>query len=371
MADWRTTLEQVKTQLHLQEQEERWKPDILDRLFEGLSKGREVKTLVVHRHPDVDAWLCLWIASKFIQETKGANIVFVNSGETLNGDDQNDLSVLHFDTGGGEYDQHGKGLERSSSAFLLVIRKGLDQIPGILPLLELSIAVDNIDPVPPTSIHYSIEGYAFLLRHEDGSTDWDKVKERVFELFDIVFGQETQRVQSREQLNRYANQIALPNGIHITNILWQPQLREAAFEEGAMVVIWTDSLQRSVATGNVATRAEFNWARKLPTFRKDEWERIFYTGIQRNRRFPQLFLDRVAEELDLAEARKRRVHPHDLPAIWFLHETKTLILNGSRTHEPAREEFTALTPTEIVGIVQRTLSFIPTHITSRWGLAPR
>jgi hypothetical protein len=304
----------------------------------------EVKTLVGHRFPDDDTWLCIWIAKKFIPKADKAEIVFVNAGETLPGSEE-DSSVLHFDTGGGEYDQHRKGLLRGSSATLLAKKLGLLEDPGLKPLLEMTEKVDHVKPLPVTSIHFIIEGYPRKFKNTDRTTNWQKVQERVFELFDIVYDQETARIQAKEKLHKYAEWHTLPNGIKVASILWHPECREAAFEAGAYAVVWTTS--------------------RGPNH--------FYTGIQTNRKYPMLFLDNVAAALRDQENKVRRINGQnqDLRSIgrtgpWYLHDSKHLILNGSRTWKPKEEEYTKLAPRQIVGLVHLALSAIPREIVSRW-----
>lgn len=303
----------------------------------------EIKKLVVHRFPDDDSWLSLWIAKKFIPKTTDAEIVFVNAGESLPGSD-GDNSILHFDTGGGEYDQHSKGYKSSSTSLLAQKLHLVEEEPGLKPLLDMAVAVDNIQPLLPTSIHFAIEGYPRIFRKSDGTIDWQRVQERTFELFEIVYNQETQRVQSRENLAKHAEWTTLPNGIRVCSLLWHPECREAAFETDAHVVIWTVSRN----------------------------SKHFYTGIQAHRNYP-VYLDNVAAALRSQESKTRgeTVPDEDLRRVgrlgaWYLHDSKKLILNGSRSWKPTPDEYTRLTPRQIVGLVHRALSAIPREIVSRW-----
>jgi hypothetical protein len=301
----------------------------------------EIKTLVGHRFPDDDALLCCWIAKKFIPKAANATIVFVNAGESLPGT-ENDPSVLHFDTGHGEYDQHGTKSWRMSSAQILVKKleeKFKIKEPALNPLLELAAAVDNIKPLPSTSIHFIIEGYPRMFRNGNGQIDWQEVQSHVFELFEIIYNQEKQRIQGREDLRRFAEWTTLPNGIKVAALLGHPELREAAFEAGATVVVWTQP------KGNGK----------------------FYTGIQRHRD-SEIRLDGVAGALRFADSREREINVQgrnlryigqttELP--WYLHDSLGLILNGSRSRKLEKEEFTKLQHRQILGIVHQSLSNIP------------
>lgn len=312
--------------------------DLLLRIVQDKTTS-EITTLVGHRFPDDDVWLCCWMARKWMPKAANAKIVFVNAGERFPGS-ENDPQVLHFDTGGGEYDQHGKGLRKTCSAVLLAQGLGLAEDPALQPLLEMVIAVDNVEPLPHTVIHYLIEGYPRRFRLQGSQIDWKTVEERVFEDFDIIYDQEVQRHQSRAMLKEHSEWTVLPNGVKIAALLWHPELREAAFEEGATVVIWT----------------------------RRQGPNRFYTGIQRNRNSP-IRLANTAATLRLIEAKRRNidVRGKNLTYIgngqpvpqWFLHDSLALILNGSRTWKPKENEYTILSAREIVAGVIQVLSAIP------------
>ena len=316
--------------------------ELVDKLLEIVfnSGSPEIKTLVGHKCPDDDTWLCCWIAKRFIPKAASATITFVNAGKTLSGT-ENDPSVLHFDTGGGEYDQHNKRSWRMSSAQILVnkLREKLNlKEPALRPLVELATATDNIKRQEATSIHSIIDGYPRLFK-KNGNTDWDVVQGRIFELFDIVYGQEKQRVESREKLGRLVEWIKLPNGIKIAVLFGHPALREAAFEAGAAVVVWT----------------------------QDKGGDKFYTGIQKHRDV-DIHLNGVAANIRWAESKERGIDASSwnlqyvglsekLP--WFLHDSEALIVNGSRGYPLKENEYTKLKPRQIVAIVRNTLSKLP------------
>lgn len=327
---------------------------LVDALFKALADtAPEIKKLVGHRFPDDDVWLCCWMAKRFIPKAAGAEMVFVNAGTALPGS-ENDPSVIHFDTGGGEFDQHTKERARISSATLLAEKLDRTQDPGLKALLAMVMAVDNVEPLLATSIHYAIEGYP---RHpnykkEDGTIDWEKVGERVFELFDSIYGQEEQRAQNRENLQRHAVWTTLSNGLKVVSLLGNPHLRDAAFEQGADVVLWTISKRNNG----------------------------FYVGVQRNRKLPQLSLRGVAMHLRGEEAylRQIQVNRGDLGYLqregpvpnWFLHQSLGLVLCGSRTWTLTAEEYTKIHPGALIQFVCRPLSAIPHDQVDGWRRQP-
>ena len=323
--------------------------ETIDRLLEILlNEGQQkIETLVTHKYPDDDALLCLWIAKNFIPNTREAKIIFVNAGTIIPGT-EDDPSVLYFDTGFGQYDNHAKGLKRSCSAKLLVEKLNLPKDNGLKPLIDLAVSADNIDPMPIRDIHYIIAGYPQKFRASgNGEIDWEKVQERVFELFDIVYGQEKGRNESRIRFQKIGRTTKLPNGIKVASILNNPSCRETAFEEGAAVVIWTQHKGKG-----------------------------FYTGIAVNRKYP-ILLDNVVANLRFQENKIRSIdgseenlrcagkRNEDDP--WFLYDNKKLILNGSRSFTPNEEQFTKLVPDTIIGAVHRSLSAIPRDVVSGWN----
>lgn len=374
--DWRAKLQELAGTMKKEAPLE----SLVDKIFNAIVEQiPRIETLVGHRWPDDDVWFSFWLAKRFLPEAKDARMVFVNAGEALPGS-EGDPSVIHFDTGGGKYDQHGRELKKTASAELFARALGIRENPGLQTLLDMVIKTDNAEEVARDSIHFAIEGYPYRFKLPSGQPDWTKVQERVFELFDMVCHQEELTAKNRVDLEKFAQWVILPNGIKLAVILWQPSLREAAYEKGAAVVLWTSSLRRNKQTGQILTHGEFNHEKRTATqegrWNNNEWGQVFYTGIQTSREWPHLFLTRAAYDLRFMEAWKRGtpVEEQELSQVgqvpgmpqWFLHDSRHLILNGSRTHTPMEGEFTELTPTEIIGSVKKSLSRIPRQLVSRW-----
>jgi hypothetical protein len=320
--------------------------DLIDQIL-GIALGqfndKETWTFVGHRFPDDDVWVCMWLAHTFTN-MKEFQMVFVNAGETIP-EEKNGPFVLHFDTGMGRDDHHGKADRKPSSAQMLAERLGIINKPGLKPILDMVAAVDNINPLPPTSLHYAIEGFPRHERYRNGNgVNWEMVKDAVFDLLDIIYGQERQRIASRETLKEHGVETSLPNGIKIIQLLWHPECREAAFENGAHVVVWTAKRGRD----------------------------HFYTGIQVNRKYP-LYLDNAAAALRTLERQARHEKPNGdnfkwcgKMMSWYLHDTKKLLLNGSRSWKPTEEEYTKLLPSQIIFAVQRAMDSIPAEVVKSW-----
>lgn len=318
--------------------------NLVEKLVEAIFEQTfpTIKTFVGHRRPDDDVWLCGWIAKKWIEKAENAQFVFVKAGETLPGS-EGDPSVIHFDTGGGLYDQHKGKDKMTCSAALLAAELGVQDDPGLKSLLEMATAVDNVEPLLSTNIHYIIKGLPSRLRNENGP-DWKTIQDRVYEMFDIVYGQDSQRAKSREELKKYVVWHTLPNGIKVASILWHPELREAAFEIGADVAVFTESKYNSEK---------------------------FWVQIQVNRN-SKIILPRVVEILRRQEAAIRHIdvegknlcylgNQGEIPG-WFIHQTLKLVMCGSRSHPLNKEDCTKLPPGQIVGAVNYSLGKIPKSV---------
>ncbi|MBI1984997.1 MAG: hypothetical protein HYS60_02720 [Candidatus Wildermuthbacteria bacterium] len=282
-------------------------------------------------------------------ETTNAEIAFVNAGESLPGSN-GDPSVIHFDTGGGQFDQHHLGDVETSSAALLAEKLSVAQDPGLKELLLMVKRTDNVRPVEHTNLHYLIEGYPRLKKFQtEGRIDWGKVQERIFDDFDIIYGQETQRTQSRRDLQKYARWTILPNELKVATILWHPELREAAFERGADVVLWTRAKGRNK----------------------------FYVGIQRHRKLKGLLsLRGVAVNLRAAEAsiREIKVRRENLGYVgregpvsnWLLHQSFGLVASGTKSWKLESDEYTKIHPQDLTTFTCVPLSAIPADQIGKW-----
>ncbi len=325
---------------------------LIDQLLEIALESVKPKRirLATHRWPDPDAFLCLWQAERLIFPETEIELVFVNAGETLP-DTEDGVPTYHFDVGGGPSDQHGKHIVRTSSAALTAERFHLANVSGLQSLIDLSIASDNIDPLLPDSIHYAIKGYPYLPQFQrNGQINWQMVKERVFELFDMMFSKEKREVQNRIDLGKYAEWTMLPNGLTICNIMWRPQLRGEAFNKGADIVFWT--------------------------IRKGE--KGFYVALQLNRDLSnKLHLRGAAREIRKAEMENRGIRieneeslsqtgEHPLLPGWFLLDNGALLACGTRKRDLKEGEFTTLKPRQILAIATSVLGRINSQSISRW-----
>ena len=196
--------------------------------------------LVTHQHPDPDALACLWFVARFLVGPNAEyEIRYVPAGERLTEDEEGGYSqVIYADTGGGDADQHGRQLVRSSSFKLLVEKFQPEVDPALLPIIELTVATDNIDKMSATSIHQVFLGLAHYYWEKGSGTNWSRVTEYAFIAFDILYDREKARLKSDADFADFGRLITLPNGIVVGDVGFRPRLRDAAFERGADVVLW-------------------------------------------------------------------------------------------------------------------------------------
>ena len=319
---------------------------LVDELLKKLQEANQIEELEFHKRPDDDCFLSNYIIAKKYSELRKAKIILTNAGRKSS--EESNPSRVSMDIGGGPYDHHVKGFGRKTSADLVAERLGLLNDPGLQPLLAMVRKVDNAEKLFEDSIHFVIEGLPRKY-HKNGDVDWTQVRDKTFELFDSVYDQTVLKAQSARDLKEYAIWVSLSNRIKICKILWHPELRDAAFDAGASVVFWTKARGKNTFWANLSTN------RELSNFR----------------------LNRVSEELKKAEAKKRGIStdglnllfPGQTPPIpgWYLGNNGRFLMCGSRTNPISNEECTKLTPSEIEGIIEKTLSFIPKQIVDSWG----
>lgn len=318
--------------------------EVLRQEVPNLEQGELPWKLVTHMHPDTDAHVCIWAATRFLAG-KDAEITyhFVRSGESLSENEMKGFRVLHMDTGLGELDQHGMDYTRTSSFELMCRKYGWLDDEALRPILELTIATDNVEKVDPTSIHYVMKGLHYHFWDKGSKeSDWNQVTAVAFLMLDVLYGQWKQNIKSSEDLAKFAKFNKLRGGVRFTTMVRRPQLRVAAFENGADVVMWTKMLDyKNPAAG-------------------------FEVGIQSNPP-SQVTLQYVMSDIRHAEAAKRGLALENVEFLevgkdasrfggWYLHGSLNLIVCGSRTHPLEDGEQTLLSPQEIINIVINRLN---------------
>lgn len=80
-----------------------------------------MKTLVTHYSPDLDAITSCWLIKKYFPGWKNASLKFVPAGETLDEVSSSvaNSSLIHVDTGMGQFDHHQSDKKTSASRLVL------------------------------------------------------------------------------------------------------------------------------------------------------------------------------------------------------------------------------------------------------------
>ncbi len=300
---------------------------------------------VTHNRPDTDALACMWGAVSFIvKDGDDYVLTTTRAGERLPPEEEEGFDVLYMDTGGGDLDQHGMELARASSFQLLAQKYGFDKEPGIIPILELTLAADNIEEMPWTSAHYVLKGLQHHFWKKDEGTDWARVFDTASIILDVLYGQALGRYEAKKAFDKALHEdnvqiTNLPNGLKVIDVGFRPRLRGEAFERGADVVVWM--------------------APKGPG--------VFYPGIQVHRH-SDIKLGKVVSEIRRAEAEKRKVSSRGMDLFsfspipelggWFYHDSGKLVACGTQTHELTEEERTTLSRGKIVSVVKTALTSI-------------
>ncbi len=304
--------------------------------------------IVTHQYPDTDAWLCAWFIYMHHQKhgVKEFKVLFVNAGEGLPKDEWRELKnagwwVETADTGRGKHDQHGKELGRTSSFEMLVRNYRYPTDTGALKaFVDLANKSDSIEEMEATSLHYILKGLPNFFKSPEGNQEvsWGEVKDMAFAMFDIIYSLELRKAQGAKRFAEGGYEIeSLTSGIRLCP-LRTPKVRDAAYQQGADVVVW----------------------------RADQQGGGFHVGAQVNRN-SRVTLERVAGAIRKAECEKRGVPIPEgdltviermvaVPGGWYLHDSRKLMLCGSRSHTLAPEELTQLSWDEVVATVREGLS---------------
>jgi hypothetical protein len=294
-----------------------------------------------HVQPDFDWLLCYFILWTYVLQVKKAQVLLVPKG--YKGDSTEDQLV--FDVGGGRFDHHGKiGGRETCSAIMLAEALGLQNSPEMKPLLELALDVDQANKLPVTSIALQVNKLGRKYNHPaPGTPEWNEYIERVFEIFENIRSHEENRSRKRAQFadprNSYRQQVG---DLRVVILLNRTDLRDAAFESGADVIIWTNN------------KGEY------PT-----------AGVQVNRDSrDKVKLGMVADSLRRAEARARGIdvrgqnltHNGKLPPdpAWYLDDGGHMILSRCEKGQPTPEDQSSiLKPWDIVDAAVEGLKWKP------------
>lgn len=286
-----------------------------------------IEKIILYSGADFDALFAAWLFVRNVAFAKYAKFDFVKIGETWkNQPVDSDPAVVHIDTGGGRFDHHGG--KNKSATRIMVAELVLEADTALKRLLALIEAYENADKMEFYAPSQLITGWYYLHR-----TNPKIVLERAFELFDILYGQEKQRIEVESQSDKVEWIEAAGKKIAVLDEI--ANLRDWCFDKGADIVVW-----------------------------KNTNNGVPYYGIQVSRK-SDLSLSKVVSALRQSEASVRKVDLGEinLEAIeeleklpgWYLHHSGKLILCGSRKKPLKKHEVSLLTFDTIVKTLSENL----------------
>ena len=275
------------------------------------------KTIVTHIFPDLDAIASVWLLKRFDPEFAEAKLEFVPAGGTL--EDKavdSDPDIVHTDTGGGRFDHHHTD-ERTCAAEqvfnYLKSRKlvTLKHQSALERLIEIVIQIDHFeDFFWPNSAEDRYElNINHVLNHLKLSgkmKDKDLIREGAKLLDAILFGLR-QKIRTEEEIKK-GTEFDSKWGRAIGLETQMSRVSKLAQKQGFELVI-----RKEPETNLVAIKCQ------------------------------------PKDDLDLT-ALYKRLKEKDPKADWFFHQSKHIILNGSR-HNP-KVKPSSLSLVELIDIVK-------------------
>ncbi|PIQ72712.1 hypothetical protein COY13_04305 [Candidatus Roizmanbacteria bacterium CG_4_10_14_0_2_um_filter_36_35] len=122
-----------------------------------------MKTIVSHLSPDIDSITSVWLIRRFLPGWSEAEIKFVPAGSTLNNElPDNNLEIIHVDTGMSRFDHHQTSDYTSASQLIFAYLKEKNHLKKIYikPLERMTAQITAFDHFgevyfpEPVSDHY-------------------------------------------------------------------------------------------------------------------------------------------------------------------------------------------------------------------------
>ncbi len=283
--------------------------------------------IVTHQGPDLDAISAVWLLKRFLTSDWGeARVEFVAAGQKLSPERMEELSVaedqvIHVDTGLGAFDHHqeemgGKRACAASLVFELIGQRQADkkQNAALKYLIEYVTQIDHFENCywPEASdfryqlsIHNLIEGAQLTDVYDD-----ERLLQFGFDMLDAGYAKLRSEVK--------ADEIIQKKGQHFTHGEWK-------------------ALAIPTSSKDVEKRAQVLGIDLV--IRKDEDQ-----GSVRIKATPR-------SGIDLTEVYEA-ILEKDKVGTWFLHNSKRMLLNGSRKSSQVP---TPLSLVQVVKIVKSHL----------------
>lgn len=261
-----------------------------------------IKLIVTHKSPDLDAIASIWLLKRFDEQHFGlAEVAFVNAGDEISLEELGQLNyhnyeIVHVDTGGGQFDHHNdkQANQRVSAAslvfeYLKEIHPDIDHNGCLQLLIDHVIDVDHFAEVywpernEIRAVFYLSEIMAQL--KNIGLRDEEVVDYGLVSL-DAVYARLIGYTKAAQSLNQ-ATEFVSAWGTSIALVSANPLFITYAQRQGYALTIRKD----------------------------EEYGHILIKALPDN----QIDLSQIYEKITY----------RDPKATWYLHPSKTMLLNGS------------------------------------------
>jgi len=122
-----------------------------------------MKTIVTHLSPDLDAICAVWLIRKYLKGWDEADVVFVPAGSTLDRQQvDSDPSIIHVDTGNGQFDHHDSSEYMSAGRQVFdylkfkqsIPRRDTDAVERVVEIVTFSDHFRDVFFVQPEEDYY-------------------------------------------------------------------------------------------------------------------------------------------------------------------------------------------------------------------------
>ncbi len=271
------------------------------------------KIIVTHKNPDIDALASIWLLERFLPGWAEAEVRFVPAGGTLDGADPDaDPGVLHVDTGMGALDHHQR--KGFSSASRLVLAKVVKERPLkkddkkalkrlVLQVTEMDNGRDSAWPEPESDRHEFMLNN-LVINNSEAQDFWQVGLRCLDKVFQIM----KSKVKAEELIEKEGIFFETRWGKAVGVLTGNDQVIQVGLRQGYVLV-----------------------AKQNP---KTNHLRIY---------------SRFDRGVDLRKAYKE-FKKRDPESTWYLHTSRCLLLNGSRSNPNMRP--TKLPLQEIIEILK-------------------
>lgn len=275
------------------------------------------KIIVTHINPDLDAIAGIWLIKRFFPTWEKADLQFVPAGKTFRGaPPDDDTAIIHVDTGFGKFDHHQTAKFTCAAELVYKEVKKRQQLSddnnsALERLIKVVVEIDHGRDISWADsegdrYEFSINNFSSNIKFPQEIKDLEKT-EYFLPILDAVFQTFKNKIKGENELKK-GHEFKTPWGKGI------------AVETGL-----DDVLTIGEKMGYVLV------VKKNP---KDGHTRIY---------------GRWDKKIDLTDAFEK-MQKKDLMASWYLHPSKCLLLNGSRS-DPDMVP-TKLTLEEIIKIIK-------------------